>query len=88
MALAQHGPLLLLTALGTTQTFTRGCLSVLSVVLAIDVLGTGEPGVGVLGAAVGLGAVAGSVPAFLFIRAGRLAGWFGLGVALWGAPWR
>jgi hypothetical protein len=35
------------------QTFTRGCLTVFAVVVAIDLLGTGEPGVGVLGAAVG-----------------------------------
>ena len=78
--------LLLLTGLITAQTFTRGCLSVLSVVLAIEVLDTGEPGVGVLNAAVGFGAVAGSLAAFLLVRGGRLASWFGAGVALWGAP--
>ena len=85
-AIARNRTLLLLTAVITTQTFTRGCLSVLTVVLAIDVLGTGEPGVGVLTAAVGAGAVAGSLAAFLLVRPGRLASWFGVGVALWGAP--
>ena len=85
-ALAADRMLLLLTGLTTTQTFTRGALSVLSVVIAIEVLGTGEPGVGVLGAAVGLGAVAGSMLAFLLVHAGKLAAWTGVGVALWGAP--
>jgi Cyclic nucleotide-binding domain/Major Facilitator Superfamily len=84
--LAGDRTLLLLTGLITAQTFTRGCLSVLSVVLAIEVLDTGEPGVGVLNAAVGFGAVAGSLAAFLLVRGGRLASWFGAGVALWGAP--
>jgi MFS family permease len=78
--------LLLITALTTVQTFTRGCLSVLAVVVAIDLLDTGDPGVGVLNAAVGAGAVIGSIVAFGLVRRGGLASWFGLGVALWGAP--
>jgi hypothetical protein len=78
--------LLLITALTTVQTFTRGCLSVLAVVVAIDLLDTGDPGVGVLNAAVGAGAVLGSIVAFGLVRRGGLASWFGLGVALWGAP--
>jgi hypothetical protein len=36
--------LLLITALTTVQTFTRGCLSVLAVVVAIDLLDIGDPG--------------------------------------------
>jgi len=78
--------LLLITALTTVQTFTRGCLSVLAVVVAIDLLDIGDPGVGVLNAAVGAGAVIGSIVAFGLVRRGGLASWFGLGVALWGAP--
>ena len=78
--------LLLITGLGIAQTFTRGCLSVFSVVVAIELLGIGEAGVGILNAAIGAGAVLGSIFAFRLVGRGGLAGWFGLGVALWGAP--
>src|SRR5205807_3950438 len=43
----------LITGLGVAQTFTRGCLNVFAVVVAIDLLHMGAPGVGVLNAAVG-----------------------------------
>ena len=42
------------------QTLTRGFLNVFLVVLALDLLDMGDSGVGVLTAAVGAGAVAGS----------------------------
>src|SRR5215211_1836379 len=76
----------LITVLGVVQTFTRGCLTVFAVVVAIDLLDTGDPGVGVLNAAVGAGGVLGSIFAFGLVRRGGLAGWFGVGVALFGAP--
>jgi MFS family permease len=76
----------LLLGLAMAQTFTRGALAVFTVVLAIDVLGTGESGVGTLTAAVGAGAVTGSIAASMLVGTRRLAGWFGLGVALWGLP--
>ena len=76
----------LITALGVVQTFTRGCLTVFAVVVAIDLLHTGDPGVGVLNAAVGAGGVLGSVLAFGLVRGGGLAAWFGVGIALFGAP--
>jgi hypothetical protein len=78
--------LLLITGLGIAQTFTRGCLNVFSVVVAIDLLDLGEGGVGVLNAAVGAGAVLGSILTFRLVRRGGLAAWLGLGIALWGAP--
>jgi len=78
--------LTLLTGLTTLQTFTRGALTVFSVVVAIELLGSGDAGVGVLTAAVGAGAVAGSLAVALLVGGGRLARWFGIGVALWGAP--
>ena len=78
--------LTLLTGLTTLQTFTRGALTVFSVVVSIELLGSGEAGVGVLTAAVGAGAVAGSLAVALLVGGGRLARWFGIGVALWGAP--
>ena len=76
----------LVTALGVVQTLTRGCLTVFTVVLAIDLLDTGDPGVGVLNAAVGAGGVLGSLFAFTLVRRGGLARWFGVGIALFGAP--
>jgi CRP-like cAMP-binding protein len=78
--------LALITGLGLVQTFTRGCLAVLTVAVAIDLLGTGDAGVGVLSAAVGAGGMLGSLLAFRLVGRGRLATWFGLGVALFGAP--
>jgi MFS family permease len=56
------------------------------VVVAIDLLHTGDPGVGVLNSAVGAGGVLGSLFAFTLVRRGGLATWFGIGVALFGAP--
>ena len=85
-AIAGDRGLALITSLGLVQTFTRGCLTVFTVVVAIDLLGTGDPGVGVLNAAIGAGAVLGSIFAFGLVRRGGLAGWFGLGIALFGAP--
>jgi MFS family permease len=76
----------LITALAVVQTFTRGCLTVFTVVVAIDLLDTGDPGVGVLNAAVGAGGVLGSIIAFGLVRRGGLASWCGVGIALFGAP--
>ena len=80
------GGLLLITALGTIQTFTRGAFNVLSVVAAIELIHTGAAGVGVLNAAVGAGALVGSIVIFRLVRRGGLATWLGIGVALWGLP--
>jgi MFS family permease len=85
-AVATDRDLALLVGLGAAQTFTRGALTVFTVVVAIEVLGTGEPGVGTLTAAIGAGAVVGSLAASLLVGTQRLARWFGLGVALWGLP--
>jgi hypothetical protein len=46
----------------------------------------GDPGVGVLNAAIGAGGVLGSILAFGLVRRGGLASWFGVGIALFGAP--
>jgi hypothetical protein len=82
--IAANRGLALITALGVVQTFTRGCLTVFAVVVAIDLLGTGEPGVGVLTAAVGAGGILGSILAFGLVGGGRLALWFGVGIVLLG----
>ena len=84
--IAREPGLLLITGLGAAQTFTRGCLSVFTVVVAIELLDLGEGGVGVLNAAIGAGAVLGSILSFGLVRRGGLASWFGVGITLWGAP--
>lgn len=85
-AIARDRTLSLITTLGVAQTSTRGCLTVFTVVVAIDLLDTGSAGVGVLNAAIGAGGVLGSLCAFALVRRGGLATWFGIGVALFGAP--
>lgn len=85
-AIAADRSMALLTALATMQTFVRGALTVFSVTISIELLHSGNAGVGILTAAVGAGAIVGSVSAARLVGHGSLARWFGVGVALWGAP--
>jgi MFS family permease len=85
-AVTQNRGLALILGLAGVQALTRGALTVLSVVVAIELLGTGEPGAGALMAAVGVGAVLGSLAASLLVGTGRLGAWFAVGVGLWGLP--
>lgn len=85
-AVAKDRDLVLILGLAAAQALTRGALTVLSVVVAIELLGTGEPGVGALMTAVGVGAVVGSLAASLLVGTGRLGTWFAVGVGLWGLP--
>jgi MFS family permease len=85
-AIVRNRGLALLNGLAVAQTFTRGALTVFTVVVALDLLHTGEPGVGTLTAAVGAGAVIGSLATSLLVGSRRLARWFGIGIALWGLP--
>jgi MFS family permease len=85
-AVTHHPDLRLILGLAAAQSLTRGALTVFSVVIAIELLETGDAGVGALMAAVGTGAVIGSLAASLLVGAGRLGAWFAVGVALWGLP--
>jgi MFS family permease len=85
-AVARDGDLALVMGLAVAQTLTRGALTVLTVVVAIDLLRTGEPGVGILNAGIGAGAVLGSLAASMLVDTRRLGAWFAVGVALWGVP--
>lgn len=85
-AVIHNRDLALIMCLAAAQALTRGSLTVFTVVVAIDLLGTGEPGVGTLTAAVGAGAVIGSLAASLLAGTRRLGAWFAVGVALWGLP--
>lgn len=85
-ALARYRDAGLLVGLAVAQTLTRGFLNVFLVAVAIELLDMGAPGVGVLTAAVGAGAVAGSLAASMFVSGRRLATLEGTGVVLWGLP--
>ena len=85
-ALARYRSVGLAIGVVLGQTLTRGFLNVFLVVVALELLGMGSPGVGVLTAAVGAGAVAGSLGASMLVSGRRLAAVEGIGVALWGLP--
>jgi MFS family permease len=78
--------LLIIVGLAGAQALTRGALTVFSVVVAFELLGTGEPGAGAIMTAVGVGAVVASLLASFLVGTGRLGAWFAVGVALWGLP--
>jgi MFS family permease len=84
--IAAHSDVTMLLGLAAVQALSRGALSVFTVVVAIELLETGEPGVGVLTAAVGVGALVGSLGASVLVGSRRLAAYTGVGIALWGAP--
>jgi MFS family permease len=85
-ALVRYRDAGVLIGLSLAQSLTQGFLNVFVVVLALQVLGMGEPGVGLLTAALGAGAVASSLGASMFVSGRRLAALQGLGVMLWGLP--
>lgn len=82
---ALPGPRFIVLGLGL-QTFVRGLLTVLIVVTAIELLRVGEPGVGALNAAMGLGGLFGAVVAIALAGRERLSPAFVLSLAGWGAP--
>lgn len=76
-----------LVSLGVAaQTFVRGALGVLVVVLAIDVLGTGDAGVALLTAAIGLGGLLGSGLAAGVAVGQRLGPLLAVALIGWGLP--
>jgi MFS family permease len=85
-AAAGHRDLRLVFGLGFAQTFVRGALNVLAVVLAFDLLGTDGPGVAALWAAVGAGGVIGSLGVSLLVGSRHLGAWLGTALVLWGVP--
>jgi MFS family permease len=76
----------LITGLFAGQTFVDGLLNVLVVVLAFRVLHQGAAGVGYLNSAIGIGGLVGALVAIALVGHRRLAGGFGVGMLLWGAP--
>ena len=67
-------------------TFVDGALEVLLVVLALDVLGSGNASLGWLNTAIGVGSIGGAFFAAAFVTRRRLAGGFALGILLSSIP--
>lgn len=72
--------------LGCAQCLVRGALTVLAVVLAVELTGLGQPGVGVLWAAFGIGGLVAALASIGAAGSSRLGSLFGVGVAMWGVP--
>jgi MFS family permease len=81
-----HPHAALMLGLFGLQTLVRGALGVLLVVLAIEILGIGEEGVGYLNAAIGAGGLVGALAALSLVGRRRLAPPILLGLLLWGLP--
>jgi MFS family permease len=75
----------LVVGLVVAQTFVRGCLNVLIVVVVFQVLGGSAADVGYLTAAIGVGGLLGAVGAMALEGRG-LAVKFGLSLVFWGLP--
>jgi MFS family permease len=75
----------LVVALIVSQTFVRGCLNVLIVVAAYQVLDAGAEAVGYLTAAIGVGGLVGAIGA-MTLGGRRLAVTFGVALVFWGLP--
>jgi MFS family permease len=85
-AVGADGRLRLLVGLYSAQAFVTGALGVLIVAVALDLLDLGEPGVGFLNSAIGVGGLVGAFLAIALVGRGRLASDFGLGMVIWSAP--
>ena len=81
--LAQAPRARLVVALIFAQTFVRGCLNVLIVVAAFQMLDAGGAAVGYMTAAIGVGGLIGGLGA-MTLGGKRLAVSFGLALVLWG----
>ena len=76
----------LVIAVFGVQPFVRGMLTVLIVVASIELLGLGDPGVGLLNSAIGAGGIIGAVGTILLVGRRRLVPFFVLGLVFWGIP--
>jgi MFS family permease len=75
-----------LVGLYGAQTLVAGALGVLIVVVAIQLLGVGESGVGYLNSAFGVGGLVGVALTFVLVARQRLGSDFAVGMLLWGIP--
>jgi MFS family permease len=84
--IARERRMRLLVGLFAAQTFVDGMLSVLIVVVALQLLDTGEAGVGFLNSAIGIGGLLGALAAAALVGRRRLGMNFGVGIFIWGVP--
>lgn len=74
----------LVVGLLTARTLMVGCADVLFVLMALELLGMGEPGAGLLNAALGAGTIVGGALTFFLIGRSGLARVAAAGTVLWG----
>ena len=85
-AIVRNGDVRVLVGLYCAQVVVAGALNVLTVVIALKLLHSGDGGVGALLAASGVGGLIGALPALALSQRVRLTTTFVLGLLLWGAP--
>lgn len=83
---ARHRELRMIYVGVVSQTYVRGALNVLMVVVAFDLLHTDDAGTAALAAAFGLGGVAGSFAGSLLAGNPNLGRWLLRALTLWGVP--
>ena len=74
----------LVVGLMSARMMMVGAADVLFVLMALDLLGMGEPGAGILSAALGAGTIAGGALSVLLVGSGRLSSVAAAGACLWG----
>jgi hypothetical protein len=84
--IAAEPRLRLLIGLYAAQCVVSGALGVLVVAIALQLLGLGSAGVGLLQAACGVGSIAGAAVSLALISRARMAADFAIGLTLWGLP--
>jgi MFS family permease len=85
-AVTGHPDLVLVCGLGFAQTAVRGALNVLTVVVALELLDSGDAGVAALSAAIGVGGIVGSLGTSFLVGSRHLGRWLAVALVLWGAP--
>jgi MFS family permease len=75
------------TAGFNVQFMVRSIMTTLAVVASFELLGLGEAGVGLLGAAFGLGSLLGALAGTGMAGRHNLGPWFAVALALWGLPY-
>jgi MFS family permease len=83
---ARDSKLRLIIGLYGMQTLTAGAVNVLIVVMALETLDLGKPGIGFLSSAVGVGGLLGGVAALTIVARPQIASAFGVGLVLAGLP--
>jgi MFS family permease len=84
--LADHRQAFVVTGSLWAQVMVRGALTAYLAILSVEVLGTGEAGVGLLGAAMGLGGLVGAFVALALGARRGLAPLHFAALCLWGLP--